>query len=119
MNTNLERIHNLTLASVYKFYVPKAQKGGYGQAEVDQVICWLTGYNHTQLQQHLQQQTTFQDFFNHAPQPNPHRALITGKICGVQIEAITDPVYQEMRRLDKLVDELAKGRPLAKILRQA
>ncbi len=117
--TNTQRVYAMSVASVYKFYIPKAQKGGYGQAELDQVIRWLTGYTQPQLETHLKNGTDFQTFFTQAPHPNPNRTLITGKICGVQIEDIEDDLMRQIRYLDKLVDELARGRAMDKILRQA
>ncbi|MFS0735447.1 DUF2200 domain-containing protein [Sphingomonas sp. 1P06PA] len=111
------RIYSMSVASVYTHYLAKAAKKGREKAEVDQVICWLTGYDQEQLDGHLAHKTSFEDFFAQAPRPNPARSLITGTICGVRIEAIEEPLMREIRYLDKLVDELARGRPMAKILR--
>jgi hypothetical protein len=113
------RIYAMSLASVYVHYVAKAEKKGRTKGEVDQVITWLTGYSQAQLEQHLGARTDFETFFAKAPRMNPSRRLITGVICGVRIEQIEDPLMREVRYLDKLVDEIAKGRPMEKILRMA
>lgn len=112
------RIYSMSVASVYRHYITKAEKKGRTQAEVDEVICWMTGHDRTTLQKELDNMTTFEDFFAEAPRLNPKRALIAGTICGVRIENIDEPLMQEIRYFDKLVDELAKGRPKAKVLRQ-
>lgn len=111
------RIYTTSFASVYDCYVAKATKKGRTQTEVDQIICWLTGYSPQELQDNLVNKTDFETFFANAPKLNPHRSQITGVICGVRIENITDPLMREIRYLDKLIDELAHGRPLTKILR--
>ena len=111
------RIYKISFASVYPHYLTKAEKKGRTQAEVDEIILWLTGYSHAELTAHLAAQTGFETFFAQAPALNPARAQIMGVICGVRIEEITDPLMREIRYLDKLIDELAKGRPMAKILR--
>lgn len=111
------RIYSMSVASVYPHYLSKAEKKGRTQAEVDEIIRWLTGYSQEQLKAHLEQKTNFEDFFAQAPRLNPARSQITGVICGVRIEEIEDPLMRELRYLDKLIDELAKGRPIAKILR--
>ena len=111
------RIYTMRFAGVYPFYVEKAEKKGRTKAEVDQVICWLTGYNQKQLDAILETDTNLETFFGEAPQLNPNRHLITGVICGVRIENIEDPLMREVRYMDKLVDEIAKGRPMEKILR--
>lgn len=113
------RIYSISVASVYRHYIAKAEKKGRTKAEVDQCIRWLTGYTQAKLDAHLTKKTTFEDFFAAAPKLNPSRGLITGVICGVRIEEIEDPLMREIRYLDKLVDELAKGRPMEKILRKA
>lgn len=113
------RIYSMSVASVYPHYVAKAEKKGRTKAEVDQIIRWLTGYSQAKLDAHLKKTTNFEDFFAAAPKLNPARALIKGVICGVRIEEIEDPLMREIRYLDKLIDELAKGRPMEKILRQA
>lgn len=111
------RIYSMSVASVYRHYLAKAERKGRNKAEVDQVICWLTGNNQQTLDQELANMTTFEDFFAQAPALNPARTLISGMICGVRIEDIEEPLMREIRYMDKLVDELAKGRPMAKILR--
>ncbi|WP_379063221.1 DUF2200 domain-containing protein [Mesorhizobium sp. UC22_110] len=112
------RIYSMSVASVYPLYVAKAEKKGRRQAEVDEIIRWLTGYSQEALAEQLAKKTGFKDFFAQAPQPNPSRSLITGVVCGVRVEEIDEPVMREIRYLDKLVDELAKGRPMEKILRK-
>jgi len=107
----------MTFASVYPHYVAKAEKKRRTKAEVDAVICWLTGYSQKELEGQIKDQKDFETFFNEAPRLNPSRTLIKGVICGVRIEEIEDPLMREIRYLDKLVDELAKGKPMEKILR--
>ena len=111
------RIFTTSVAKVYPYYLAKAEKKGRKKAEVDAVICWLTGYSQRQLDAQLKNLTDFETFFRDAPKPNPARKLITGTICGVRIEAIEEPTMREIRYLDKLVDELAKGKAMEKILR--
>ncbi len=111
------RIYSMSFASVYPHYVNKAEKKGRTKDEVDQIICWLTGYTQEELEHHLEQQTNFEDFFAKAPQMNPARSLIKGVICGVRVEEIEEPLMREIRYLDKLIDELAKGKAMEKILR--
>lgn len=113
----MNRIYTMTFASVYPLYVTKAEKKGRTQAEVDELIRWLTGYSQEELEQQIEKQTTFETFFAAAPHMNPARSLITGVICGVRIEEIEDPLMREIRYLDKIIDELAKGRAMEKILR--
>jgi hypothetical protein len=113
------RIYTTTVASVYPFYVAKATKMGRTKAEVDQIICWLTGYSQADLEAELEKQTDFETFFAQAPHLNPERTLITGIVCGVRIEDIEEPTMREIRYLDKLIDELAKGRAMDKILRKS
>jgi hypothetical protein len=112
------RIYSISVASGYPHYIAKAEKKGRTKAEVDEVIRWLTGYRQAQLESHLKKKTTFEDFFARAPKLNPSRTLITGVICGVRIEEIEEPLMRELRYLDKLIDELAKGKAMEKILRQ-
>lgn len=112
------RIFTTSVASVYPLYVQKAEKKGRTRAEVDEVITWLTGYDNATLQRVLEDKLDFETFFAQAPRLNPNVGLITGVVCGVRIEDVTDPLMQKIRYLDKLVDELAKGKPLSKILRQ-
>lgn len=117
-NSRNHRVYATSVASVYKHYITKAERKGRTKAEVDEVTCWLTGHTQEGLERELANQTTFQDFFDNAPRLNPARSLIKGVICGVRIEEIEEPTMREIRYLDKLVDELAKGRPMEKILRQ-
>ena len=107
----------MSFASVYPLYVAKAEKKGRKKSEVDAVICWLTGYSRQELKGQLKKQTDFETFFKEAPQLNPARTLITGVICGVRVEDIEEPTMRDIRYLDKLVDELAKGKAMEKILR--
>ena len=113
-----QRIYNMSFASVYPLYIQKAERKGRTQSEVDEIICWLTGHTPQSLQKELTNQTDFETFFATAPALNPLRRQITGVICGVRVEEIQEPLMQEIRYLDKLIDELAKGKPLQKILRQ-
>lgn len=115
--TTKNRIFTMPVANVYPYYVAKAEKKGRTKAEVDAVICWLTGYTQKQLEKQLKQQKDFETFFAEAPQMNPARALIKGVVCGVRVEDIQEPTMREIRCLDKLVDELAKGKAMDKILR--
>lgn len=110
------RIVTTPVANVYPYLIAKAERKGRTKAEVDAIACWLTGYTARQLAAQLKKQVDFETFFRDAPKPNPARAAIKGLICGVRIEEITEPTMREIRYLDKLVDELAKGKPLAKIL---
>ena len=112
-----ERIYKMTFAGVYPYYVAKAEKKGRTKAEVDEIICWLTGYSQEELKSELKKEITFETFFKDAPKLNPSRSLITGIICGIRVEEIKDPVVQDVRYLDKLIDELAHGKPMEKILR--
>ena len=116
--TTKHRIYAISVASVYPMYVAKAEKKGRTKAEVDEIIRWLTGYSQEGLEAELERQTDFETFFAEAPQPNPSRALIKGVICGVRVEDIEEPTMQEIRYLDKLIDELAKGKAMEKILRK-
>ena len=111
------RIFKTSFASVYPHYVQKAEKKGRERKEVDEVICWLTGYSPKELALQIKKRTDFETFFNEAPALHPNAAKITGTICGVRIEEIEDPLMRNIRSMDKLVDELAKGRPMEKILR--
>lgn len=120
MKTNpktLQRVYAMTFASVYPYYIAKAKKKGRTKAEVDEIICWLTGYSQKGLEAQIEKQTNFETFFDKAPKMNPLRKQITGVICGVRVEDIKEPTMQEIRYLDKLVDELAKGKAMEKILR--
>lgn len=111
------RIYSISFASVYPLYIAKAEKKQRTKTEVDEIICWLTGYDQAALDVTLRKQLNFEQFFAGAPRLNPSRKLITGVICGVRVEDIDDPLMQEIRYLDKLIDELAKGRSMEKILR--
>ena len=112
------RIFTTAFAGVYPHYVRKAERKNRTKAEVDEIICWLTGYDLAGLQRQLDQGTTFETFFAEAPALHPNRALITGVVCGVRVESVEDPLMQKIRYLDKLVDELARGRAMEKILRR-
>jgi hypothetical protein len=111
------RIYAISVAAVYPHYITKAEKKGRTKAEVDEIFRWLTGYSQAALNGHLKKRTTFEDFFAAAPKLNPSRTLITGVVCGVRVEDIEDPLMRELRYLDKLIDELAKGKAMEKILR--
>jgi hypothetical protein len=111
------RIFTTSFASVYPHYVQKAEKKGRTRQELDDVICWLTGYSQKALADHIERKTDFETFFSEAPALHPNVGKITGVVCGVRIEEIEDPLMRNIRYLDKLVDELAKGRPMDKILR--
>jgi hypothetical protein len=112
------RIYGMSFASVYPLYVAKAEKKGRTKAEVDEIIRWLTGHSQKSLDKEIARKTSFEDFFAQAPAMNASRSLITGVICGVRVENIEEPIMREIRCLDKLIDELAKGKAMEKILRQ-
>jgi hypothetical protein len=112
------KIYTMSFASVYPHYVNKAERKGRTKTEVDEIITWLTGYSQEELEALLEKQTDFETFFAEAPQLNPSRALIKGVVCGVRVEDIEEPTMREIRYLDKLIDELAKGKALEKILRK-
>lgn len=112
------RIFTTSFASVYPLYVQKAEKKGRTKAEVDAIIAWLTGYTPKKLEQAIQRKVDFEAFFADAPRLNPNVTLITGVVCGVRVESVTDPLMQKIRYLDKLIDELAKGKKMESILRQ-
>ncbi len=111
-------IYKMSFAKVYPHYVAKAEKKGRTKEEVDEIIRWLTGYSQEELEAQLEKQTDFETFFAEAPQLNPSRFLIKGMACGVRVEDIEEPIMREIRYLDKLIDELAKGKPMDKILRK-
>ncbi|WP_404995988.1 DUF2200 domain-containing protein [Caldifermentibacillus hisashii] len=111
------KIYTMSVASVYPHYIAKAEKKGRTKSEVNEIICWLTGYSQEQLEEQLEKQNDFETFFAEAPQLNPARTLIKGVICGVRVEEIEEPTMREIRYLDKLIDELAKGKSMEKILR--
>lgn len=112
----VHRIFTTSVASVYPHYVTKVEKKGRTKAELDEAIEWLTGFDEATLSRHLAEETTFEDFFA-AAHLNPNAALITGSVCGVKVQEVEDPLMRKIRYLDKLVDELAKGRPMEKVLR--
>ena len=112
------RIFATKFAGVYPLYVQKAERKNRSKEEVDQIICWLTGYNQAGLQQQIEQENDFETFFAQAPAMHPKSSLITGVVCGMRVEEIEDPLMQKIRYLDKLIDELAKGKTMEKILRQ-
>jgi len=111
------RVYSMSVASVYPHYVAKAEKKGRTRAEVDRIICWLTGHSPQTLEDELAAKTSFEMFFADAPRMNPARLLITGAVCGVRVETIEEPLMREIRYLDKLIDELARGKAIEKILR--
>jgi len=108
----------MPFSTVYPLYIQKAEKKGRTKAEVDEVICWLTGYDQISLQAQINRNSDFETFFTQAPQIHPNASKITGVICGYRVEAIEDPLMQQIRYMDKLIDELAKGRAMEKILRK-
>lgn len=112
------RIFTMAFAKVYPLYVKKVERKGRTQAEVDQIICWLTGYDKSGLERQIAQETDFQTFFAQAPSMQPNRKLIKGVVCGVRVEEVDDPLMQEIRYMDLLIDELARGKAMTKILRQ-
>jgi hypothetical protein len=112
-----QRVFKMSFASVYPHYVQKAERKGRTKREVDEVICWLTGFTPKELAKQIEQKSDFETFFREAPALHPNASKITGVICGVRIEDIEDPLMQKIRYMDKLVDEVAKGRPMEKILR--
>ena len=116
--SNLQRVFAMKFSSVYPSYVQKAEKKGRAQAEVDRVICWLTGYTLAGLEMQLKLGVDFDTFFAQAPALNPNAALVKGIVCGVRVEEVPDPLMWKIRVLDKMVDELAKGKAMEKILRQ-
>jgi hypothetical protein len=112
------RIYTTSFASVYPLYVAKAEKKGRAKEDVDQIIYWLTGYGRQELESILEKRTDLETFFAEAPKPNPSRTLIKGVVCGVRVEEIEEPTMREIRYLDKLIDELARGKAMDKILRE-
>lgn len=115
---NKPKIYQMSFASVYPLYVTKAERKNRQKAEVDEIITWLTGYSETELAQQVAKEVDFETFFKEAPKMQPNRSLIKGVVCGVRVEEIKEPLMQEIRYLDKLIDELAKGKAMEKILRQ-
>ena len=118
MPKSKNRIFEIKFSKVYPLYVQKAERKNRTKEEVDQIICWLTGYDQAGLQQQIEQENDLETFFAQAPGLHPNSALIKGVVCGVRIEEIEDPLMQKIRYLDKLIDELAKGKKMEKILRQ-
>lgn len=112
------RIYTMAFAGVYPHYITKAEKKGRTKAEVDEIICWLTGYDQQALQKQIDEKTDFENFFEHAPQLHPNVSKITGVICGHRVEEIEDELMQKIRYMDKLIDELARGKAMEKILRK-
>lgn len=112
------RIYSISMASVYPHYLFKAEKKGRTKAEVDAIICWLTGHSQQTLDEQLAEGTNLEDFFVQAPRMNPSRSLITGVVCGIRVEEIEEPIMREIRYMDKMIDELAKGKSMEKILRK-
>jgi hypothetical protein len=115
---NWRRLYAMPVASVYPSYLAKAERKGRTRTEVDEIFRWLTGHSQISLEAELANKTSFEDFFAHAPKLNPSRFLITGVVCGVRVEEIEEPLMREIRYLDKLIDELAKGKAIEKILRR-
>ena len=112
------RIYTMSFSSVYPLYIAKAERKGRTKKEVDEIILWLTGYSQKQLASQLKKNADIETFLAEAPRPNPSRALITGVVCGVRVEDIKEPTMREIRHMDKLIDELAKGKAMEKILRK-
>lgn len=112
------KVFSMRFAKVYPLYVEKAERKGRTREEVDRVIFWLTGYDHAELLQHIEMETDIKTFFAQAPALHPNRDLIKGVICGIRVEEVEDPLMKKIRQLDKLVDELAKGKAMEKVLRQ-
>jgi hypothetical protein len=119
MKSNNERVFGYTFASIYPLYIEKAEKKNRTKKEVDQVICWLTGYTPAGLKKQIENENDLETFFAQAPQIHPNSSLITGVVCGVRVQEIEDPLMKKIRYMDKLVDELAKGKAMEKILRSA
>ena len=113
------RIYTISFASVYPHYITKAEKKGRTKAEVDQIICWLTGYSQQGLEALIEKRTDIETFIAEAPEPNPSRTLIKGLICGIRVEDIEETTMREIRYLDKMIDELAKGKAMERILRKS
>ena len=118
MTDKKHRIYTMKFAGVYTHYVTKAEKKGRTKEEVDQIIRWLTGYTQKKLEKQIEKETNFETFFEQAPKMNPDRELIKGVVCGVRVENVEEPLMREIRYLDKLIDELAKGKAMEKILRK-
>jgi hypothetical protein len=119
MKMSRQSIFEMKFEKIYSLYIQKAERKNRTRAEVDQIICWLTGYDEAGLQEQIRQGNTLETFFAQAPAFNPNSSLIKGVVCGIRVEEIEDPLMQKIRYLDKLIDELAKGKKMDKILRQA
>jgi hypothetical protein len=115
---NWRRLNAMPVGSVYPAYITKAERKGRTRAEVDEIFCWLTGHSQASLKAEFANKTNFENFFARAPKMNPSRSLITGVVCGVRLEEIEEPLMREIRYLDKLIDELAKGKAMGRILRK-
>lgn len=115
---NNQKVYAMPFAKVYPLYIAKAERKGRSKAEVDNIILWMTGYSQAELEEQIAKQTNYEDFFAQAPNMNPARNQIKGVVCGVRVEEIEEPTMREIRYLDKLIDELAKGRTMVKILRE-
>lgn len=115
---NLERVFRMTFASIYPHYLTKAQKKGRGKQEIDEVICWLTGYTPKALARQIKDEKDLETFFGEAPEMHPNTSKITGVICGIRVEEVEDPLMQKIRYMDKLVDEVARGKKMESILRE-
>lgn len=113
------KIYTMSFAKVYPLYIKKVERKGRTKEEVDQIITWLTGYSMDEVNKHIELETDFENFFTHAPKLHPNRRLIKGVICGVRVEEIEEPIMREIRYMDKLIDELAKGKAMEKILRHS
>jgi hypothetical protein len=118
LGNDMHKIFTTAFAKVYPLYVQKAERKGRTKAEVDEIICWLTGYDPAGLQRQIERGNDFQTFFDQSPAMNPNSALIKGVVCGVRVEEVEDPLMRKIRQLDKLIDELAKGKAMEKILRR-
>ncbi len=117
-NKTLDRVYRMKFAEIYPLYIKKAERKSHTKEEVDQIISWLTGYNQSGLKQQIEQENDLETFFAQAPALNPNRVLIKGLVCGVRVEEIEDPLMQKIRYMDKLIDELANGKTMEKILRK-
>lgn len=118
MDQQKPRVYKMSFSSIYPLYIDKATKKGRTKSEVDEIIYWLTGYSPKEFESQLVKKVDLENFYADAPKLNPARRLVTGVICGVRVEEIKDPIMQEIRYMDKLIDELAKGKPMTKIMRQ-
>jgi len=115
---DINRVYAMSFAGVYPHYITKAEKKGRTKTDVDKIVCWLTGYNQKELKDQIKKKISFETFFSKAPKLNPNRKLIKGIVCGIRVEDIKEPLMQEIRYLDKLIDELARGKAMENILRK-